>query len=52
MGGELKNRIRTNVTFDTELFKKLKAYSESSMIPMSRIVERATRQYIERNANK
>lgn len=45
--GDLKNRVRVNITLDTELYEKLKAYSEQSMIPMSRLAERTISNYLE-----
>ena len=47
MGGELKNRVRMNITLDTELYEKLKAFSDESMIPMSRLAERTISNYLE-----
>lgn len=39
---------RVTFTFDIELIEKLKAISEKTMIPQSRIVEKAINDYIEK----
>lgn len=45
--GNLKNRVRVNITLDTDLYEKLKAFSDQSMIPMSRLAERTIGNYLE-----
>lgn len=52
MGGQLKNRVRIDVTVDKDLYKRLKEYSERSMIPMSRIVEKAVIDYLDKEEKK
>ena len=47
MGGDLKNRVRMGITLDKELYERLKAYSDQSMIPMSRLAERTIKNYLE-----
>lgn len=52
MGGQLKNRMRIDVTVDKDLYKRLKEYSERSMIPMSRIVEKSVIDYLDKEEKK
>ena len=43
---ELKNRVRFSTTLDKETEKKLKEFSKSTMIPISKIVDNAIITYI------
>ena len=42
----LKNRERIGTALPIELVKKLKEYSRESMIPISKIIEKAIEQYL------
>lgn len=42
----LKNRERIGTSLPIGLVKKLKEYSEKSMIPISKIIEKAVESYI------
>lgn len=44
---ELKNRVRFSTTLDKEVEKKLKDYSKQTMIPISKIVDSAIKEYID-----
>lgn len=39
---------RVTYTFDKELIERLKATSEKTMIPQSRLVEQAIKEYLEK----
>ena len=43
---DLKNRERIGTSLPIELVKELKAYSETSMISISRIIEKAVEEYL------
>lgn len=43
---ELKNRVRFSTTLDKEVEKKLKEYSKQTMIPISKIVDSAILEYV------
>ena len=45
----LKNKVRFSSTLPPEVDKMLKDYSKESMIPISKILEMAIVEYIERN---
>lgn len=47
--GDLKNRKQIGVTMDKKLYARLKAYSEKTMIPMSRIIEKAIVEYYDKD---
>ena len=47
--GELVNRERVGTSLPIALSKKLKDYSETSMIPISRIIEVALAEYLEKH---
>lgn len=49
---ELKNRVRFSTTLDKETEKLLKDFSQSTLIPISKIVDNAIRNYIEQYINK
>lgn len=38
---ELKNRVRFSTTLDKEVERKLKEYSKQTMIPISRLADKA-----------
>ena len=44
---ELKNRYRFSTTLDKEVVKELKDYSKQTMIPISKIVDSAIKEYID-----
>lgn len=44
--GELKNRIRFSTTLDKDVERKLKNYSNQTMIPISKIVDSAILNYL------
>lgn len=46
---ELKNRVRFSTTLDKNVEEQLKAYSKSTMIPISKIVDIALLEYIKNN---
>lgn len=45
----LKNKVRFSSTLPPEVDKMLKDYSKESMIPISKILETAIVEYIEKN---
>ncbi len=47
---ELKNRVRFSTTLDKEVERKLKDYSKQTMIPISKIVDSAILEYVEKNS--
>ena len=49
MADRLKNRVRFSTTLDKKTIQSLKEYSDKSMIPISKIIDVAVREYIERN---
>lgn len=42
----LKNKERIGTTLPIELVKELKEYSKKTMIPISKIIEKAIEQYL------
>lgn len=48
MAGELKNRRQICVVIDNKIYAELKEYSEKSMIPMSRIIDKALSEYLKK----
>ncbi len=42
----LKNRERIGTTLPNDLAKQLKTYSKESMIPVSKIIEKAVEDYL------
>lgn len=48
----LKNRVRFSTTLMPETEKALKEYSMRTDIPISKIVDKAITQYIEKNGKK
>lgn len=52
MGGNLKNRKPVGLALDNDVYKQLKQYSEETMIPMSKIVDKAITEYLEKQDNK
>ena len=52
MGGQLKNRVQVGIIMDNEIYKRLKNYSDDTMIPMSRIVDKAVEEYINKVEKK
>lgn len=51
MTGELKNKVRFSSTLPIELSKQLKEHSDKTMIPISRILEQAIRNYLDGDEN-
>lgn len=45
----LKNRERFSTTLDKQVVKELKEYSQNTMIPISKILDRAITEYIKGN---
>lgn len=45
----LKNRARFSTSLDKKTVQSLKEYSDKTMIPISKIIDVAVREYIERN---
>lgn len=45
----LKNRLQISTSLPIELAKELKSYSEKTMIPISRLIETALKEYLEKN---
>lgn len=48
---ELKNRTRISTTLDNSVLQKLKEYSFSSGVPITRIFDRAIVAYLESMSN-
>lgn len=44
---DLKNRVRFSTTLDKDVDKKLKEYSKKSMIPISKLIDKAIIMYLE-----
>lgn len=47
--GDTKNRKQIGATMDKQLYARLKAYSDKTMIPMSRVIEKAILEYLEKD---
>jgi metal-responsive CopG/Arc/MetJ family transcriptional regulator len=47
--GELKNKERFSTTLSPDLLKKLREYSEESMIPISKIINAAIQEYLSKH---
>lgn len=43
----LKNRTAISTAIDNELYKRLKAYSEETSIPISKLIDKAIAMYLE-----
>lgn len=52
MGGELKHRKQMGITMDKKTYDRLKNYSDKMMIPMSRIIDRAVTEYLDKVEGK
>lgn len=48
---ELKNRVRFSTTLEIETEKKLKDFSAETDIPISKIVNNAVNEYIDKRRN-
>lgn len=48
----LKNKVRFSSTLTPEVDEMLKEYSKESMIPISKIIEKALIEYINNHKNK
>lgn len=44
---ELKNRIRISTTFEKEIYKRLKEYSDKTSIPITKILDKAVVMYLD-----
>lgn len=42
----LKNRTAISTAIDNELYKRLKAYSEKTSIPISKLIDKAIAMYL------
>ena len=42
----LKNRTAISTAIDNELYKRLKAYSEKTSIPISKLIDKAITMYL------
>lgn len=52
MRRELKTRTPLGVAVDNEVYKSLKEYSESTGIPMSKVIDKAVTEYLKEHADK
>lgn len=52
MGGNLKNKKPVGMNLEIRLYERLKEYSNRTMIPMSKIVDKAIREYLDREERK
>lgn len=43
----LKNRTRISNAIDTELYKELKAYSDETSIPISKLLDKSIKLFLE-----
>lgn len=42
------NKVKTSISIDKELYSALNSYSQASLIPRSRIINKAIEEYLER----
>ena len=49
---ELKTRTPLGVAVDNEVYKLLKEYSESTGIPMSKVIDKAVTEYLKEHEDK
>lgn len=47
---ELKNRVRFSTTLDKEVERKLKDFSRQTMIPISKIVDSAISEFLDKKS--
>lgn len=52
MGDRLKNRVRFSTSLDKKTVQALKDYSDKTMIPVSKIVDVAVQEYVEKQNKK
>ena len=50
--GNLRNKIRFSTTLDKDINEKMKAYSEKTGIPISKIIGFALKEYLDKVAKK
>ena len=50
--GNLRNKIRFSTTLDKDINEKMKAYSEKTGIPISKIIGFALQEYLDKVAKK
>ena len=50
--GNLKNKVRFSSTLDKDINERLKAYSDMTGIPISRIISFALKEYLDKVAKK
>lgn len=48
----LKNRERIGTTLPIELAKQLKVHSKETMIPISKLIEKAIEEYLKESTNQ
>ena len=49
---KLKNRVRFSTTLDKETEKQLKEFSQLTLVPISKIVDKAISEYISNHCNR
>lgn len=49
---KLKNRVRFSTTLDKETEKQLKEFSQLTLVPISKIVDKAILEYISNHCNR
>ena len=52
MGDRLKNRVRFSTSLDKKTVQVLKEYSDKTMIPVSKIIDVAVQEYVDRKQGK
>lgn len=49
---KLKNRTAMSVTLENEIYERLKKYSETTSVPITRILDKAVVMYLDSVRNK
>ena len=52
MADRLKNRVRFSTSLDKKTVESLKDFSDKTMIPISKLVDIAVKEYIENHKDK
>lgn len=52
MADRLKNRVRFSTSLDKKTIESLKDFSDKTMIPISKLVDIAVKEYIENHQDK
>lgn len=52
MADRLKNRVRFSTSLDKKTVQDLKEYSDKTMIPISKIVDVAVQEYVNKHIKK